>query len=1292
MEFQMNGLTSEIIVKAINELIRAADGLRLRISEEAGLVSQYVSDYGYEAIPTTDASTLTDQQINEFVSAMAKTPITYADKLYRFGIMKKVNSWIVVVILHHIIADAWSTTIIENMILRACHALVNGEEPVLPISSYVAFIEKEQEYLASKKYHRDRAFWAEVYAEQPEYVRIKPHVKASVTSCAHRFSSEIPAGLSAQIRSFCTKHAYSPAAVFEAAMLIYLDRINGRGKKPTVGLAVLNRDDAEDKSTLGMFISTVPLTAIPGPDKTLEDFCDEISDLHLLLYRHQKYPYSDILSDIHRRCGGTNKLFDVMMSYQNTQIDAGAGVRSTWYTNGNSEVALAFHIDDRDNRGVFSLNLDYQTEQFPEEYEVALLKDRILFIVDQIVTRGMMTINEAEILPAKEKELILRTFNDTSVDYPSDKCVHQLFEETAARIPDEIAVVFEGTSHTYSEINRMANCIAHTLRRSGIGRNDVVPIIAHRSYLILVAQLGILKAGAAYLPIDPTFPRDRIKYMLENASCKAVIYLGTDVPSNMETVLDLADESLYTDSSDNLININNPGDLCYVIYTSGSTGKPKGTLLTHRNAVNYSTKNKYNVVDRLISDEIRRIISITTIGFDIYLTESLLPLLNGMTIYYANDDESKMQRKLSKLISNNEIEIIQTTPTKIKMLMKDKNDLAWLSHLKVIILGGEVFPESLYDELRLYTDARIYNIYGPTETTVWSCVDEVTSSAVTIGSPVANTQILICDDQDELCPVGIAGELCIAGDGVAKGYLNRKDLTDEKFIDCAYTLGKLYKTGDFASYRADGKLLCYGRIDSQVKIRGLRVELGEIESVMNSFEGITLSAAAVKTLDEKQYLVGYYVSEYEINKKTLREYITAQLPQYMCPQYFVRLGQISFTPNGKIDRKSLPEIEFEIHDNVSVLPPETPMQKEVYEVVRDLIKGMDFGIAENFFDLGMDSLTAINLTSILSQKYACDLLVNDVYQFNTVEKMAEHLLQLTSHTPNHDLVHIKGGGKANLFLVHGGNGVVGNFVQLAAQLDTNYNWYGVDYPMSEALIYPHIINISRLAENYVERIRRVQPHGPYNLCGYCIGGQIVHEMAYLLEQAREKVDSIYMIASVPNKLTSRIRFDLVEDDRNIVSLLETTDHNRTLLTKERENVWSAIYQHIDEFDVDLSELRARLLDFLKPIDLTRAVPNYNTADVKTILNYVNLIRSLNYGSGVQAEHHTVSAPIDLFMGEQDGFVPEPEKNAVCWEEYTVGKVTKSMFAGDHFSWYEHGKNAGFLELFEACCRRHTDGA
>ncbi len=1293
IEFRMDRLTADVIEKAINHIIENAEGLRLCLCDEDGEIKQYISDYAYTHIPVVTMQSKADADVSKFAKNMVETAIDWhSQPLYRFAILKKANSWVVVSVLHHLIGDAWTFNLLSEYIVNICNDLIAGNSITCEIAPYTAHIANEQAYFESKRYQRSKAFWNEFYAVKPELAKIKPGTAASVSPAAHRLTKELDAEFSANIRAFCDANNMSPAIVFEAATLIYLNRINAEANKPTLGLAVLNRDGAVDRNTMGMFISTVPLTVGVSREETVMELCSTVVDTHMQIFRHQKYPYTHIIHDLRERYSDLDKLYDVMVSYQNATMHSSVKAHTEWYTNGNSEVALALHIDDRDNVGKFVINMDCQLEQFADD-EAELVQKRLLHIVEQLVTSPNEKVCNISILPTEEYNTIIHDFNRTEAEYARDKCIHQIFEEQVQKTPNEIAAVCEGKSYTYTEINHMANCIAHALRSHGIGRNDIVPIIAHRSHLVLAAQFGVLKAGGAYLPIDPTFPEERISYMLGDASCKGALVYDATAPASMEFVIDLADNTLYESECENLENINEPSDMCYVIYTSGSTGKPKGTMLLHSNVVNYCAKNEFNVSGKCITDELKKIVSVTTIGFDIYVTESLLALTNGLTVYYANDDESKMQRKLAKLITDNGVEIIQTTPTKMKMFMQDKDNLSYLQTLKSIILGGEVFPESLYEELRELTDAKIYNIYGPTETTVWSSVDEVTSTAVTIGKPIANTQILIIDERGELCPIGISGELCIAGDGVCGGYWNRQELTEEKFTNNRYVPGKLYKTGDLAAFRTDGKLLCYGRMDSQVKIRGLRVELGEIESVMNHYEGIVLSATTVKIADGQEYLIGYYVAEHDIDEKQFKEHLLTHLPKYMCPGWFVRLDEIPFTPNGKIARKKLPDVDFaEKGSKAERKAPITDEEKILYTVVKTFIKGGDFGIDEDFFDLGMDSLTAINLVSELTKVYSCELSVNDVYKHNTVEKMLLHLHECGYNRTTHDLVLIKDGGTRNLFCIHGGNGFAGDFVSPSMQVNDNYTWYGVGYPMEGEFYLPRTISIPQLAAEYVARIRAVQPHGPYHLCGYCIGGLIALEMAYLLEQASEQVEKLFIIASLANDISSLTSRDMKSDSHNITSFLfGDTDHNRSILATASENVWQTVYDHIDEFEIDMSVFRQKVVAVMHPIEMARAVPDYEHSDVRKILYFLNLILSLSYGGSSYIEKRIINAPIYLFSPDQDKMVENIDYNASCWQSHTTMPLNNCIFPGDHFSWYESGKNKEFLEKFEECLKkRHLD--
>lgn len=558
--------------------------------------------------------------------------------------------------------------------------------------------------------------------------------------------------------------------------------------------------------------------------------------------------------------------------------------------------------------------------------------------------------------------------------------VVELFEAQVDKYPDKTAVIACDTTLTYLELNEQANIIAHSLFACGIQKGDIVAFkLKRRSYLLCVL-MGIIKSGATYLPIDPDYPQERINYMLADSNAKVCI----------------TEENLGTFQNNK--NKNNPNvsiestDVCYCIYTSGSTGKPKGTLLTHGNVYNYVRADKNNVFGRIITESDKRIISVTTVGFDIFVTESLLPLANGLEIVLANESQAKLQAELDDLIYKYPVDVLQTTPTKLKSLLIDKSLLGFLMNLKAIVLGGESLDEALVEILSACADAKIYNIYGPTETTVWSTIAEVRKiKDIHIGKPIAYTQIYIVDKFMNIVPIGITGELCIAGDGVGAGYLNRPELTAEKFIDNPFGEGKLYKTGDLAYWREDGNIAYVGRNDFQVKIRGLRIELGEIENAICSIEGISQAVVVVRKNNEGRQLICAFYTGAEVDSKDIRSHIGKKLPKYMLPHICTHLDEMPLTSSGKINRKALPEVDlYAIETDAEYVAPTTEQEKILVSAIEATLGIDKVGIMDNFFDIGGDSLKAIELISKLEkQGYHTD--TKTIFECDTVKELAEKL-------------------------------------------------------------------------------------------------------------------------------------------------------------------------------------------------------------------------------------------------------------------------------------------------------------
>ena len=972
--------------RAINKLIELQSGMRLRFTEKSGKPVQYVADFVEEVFPS---KFFEDQaSFESFAEEFAKEPIPLINsQMYRFVIFDIEGQSGILLNASHMITDGWSFGIIPNTLANWCRAFAEGTTLDEKAYSYLTFIESEQKYFESERYRKDQAYWTEQYPTRPELSSIKPASAPVHTPNAKRYTTVVPPPLSSAINSFYAEKNISQAALFEAAIIAYLAKINPEHKAITIGVPVLNRSGAAEKKAIGMCISTTPLTVPVSTDITAEDLCRSVGSCQFKLFRHQRFPYSHILQDLHERYDFSGNLYDVIVSYQNARSNT--DTTTQWFSNGYSEVGMEFHIDNRDGADCYTLNIDYQTELFGQVEEIELLIKRILSIVEQIIRDPAAKLEDLSMLTDEERQLVIENFNRTEVPFAREKCVHEFFAAQAIQSPNKTALVFENKAFTYRMLDEMSNSLARHLRTKGIGLGSIVPIISKRSWHVIVAMLGILKAGGAYMPVDPTYPKDRVDYMFETAQCSLALTYGYSESLDIEAVA--LDDFDFTVDTAPLENLNSPEDLCYIIFTSGSTGKPKGVSLCHRNVANYAADNEHNVCRSIIKAQSQSIVSVTNIIFDIFVTESLLPLMNGICIYFANDDQVFSQKKLADLICSNEIDVIQTTPTKMRSYILDRQNVGYLKNLKAISLGGEAMPTDLYQELRSMTDAKIFNIYGPAETTVWSTIKQVGELPITVGKPIANTQVYILDAKRKPLPIGVAGELCIAGDGVGKGYLNRPELTAEKFIPNPFIPGTtMYCTGDLARWRADGEIEYLGRIDTQVKIRGLRIELGEIESVMSQFDSIQLVAVTDKK-DEtgRQYLVGYYTAEGEIDEKALRHLLNSKLPKYMVPNYFVHLDTMPMTASGKTDRKNLPTPEFTIAEREYVAP-ETPLEAALCDLLACLFQMEQIGVTDDFFELGGDSLRAIEYVALVHNE-GITIALQNVFDYPTVRQLAQFI-------------------------------------------------------------------------------------------------------------------------------------------------------------------------------------------------------------------------------------------------------------------------------------------------------------
>lgn len=970
-------------------------GLRLRFCEQDG-PKQYAVDVTELEIPVMTFSSM--EELDLYGEAFTQDPIGLVDRpMYRFAVFHVGNRSGILVLLSHLVSDAWTFGLMASQLDQAYRKLAGEDSISLICGDYTDYILAEDAYLASGRFEKDKTYWEERYESRPEESPVKLSTVPHKSIKAKRITRQLPFALEQKIAAHCRQYPVTPAVLFETALTIYLARINQDNQTITIGVPVLNRSNAREKMIAGMFVSMMPLTVSVPEIITVEELERQITRGHMDLFRHQKYPYAGILKSLREKQNFSGNLYEVMISYQNAKTDTGADTK--WYSNGACEVPLTIHIDNRDGKNSHTINIDYQTGMFRDEAEVEGIIGRLEYLIEQITADPARPAGELRIVPDAERETVLYKWNDTYVEATDSFCIHELFSKQAEKTPDHIALVFRDKKITYRQLDQMSDVLAHRIREKGIRRNDVVPIITERSWHVIVAMLGVLKAGGAYMFVDPGYPAERIQSMLEIAECRFALCYGYSRPLSVEC-LDL-ERTDFEKNVSPLENINRPGDSAYIIFTSGSTGTPKGTVVSHGNVCNYAHNNGYNrVLHHILDRQYGGIVSVTNIIFDIFVTESIFPLLYGLSIYFADDQETVSQRKLSKLLTENPVDVIQTTPTRMRSYMLDKTQMGYLRRLKLIILGGEALPLDLYQELKSCTDARICNIYGPAETTVWSANTEVLNGDITIGSPVANTQIYILDKTGAPVPIGVAGELCIAGAGVGKGYLNRPELTAERFVPNPFATeenrhGKImYHTGDLARWRTDGKLEYLGRMDTQVKIRGLRIELGEVESVMGTMEGLGLVAVADRRDENgRQYLVGYYTADETVDEKELRQHLSARLPKYMVPNYFVHLKEMPVTASGKVDRRNLPSPDYTVRIT-DYTAPETEQERVLCQLLEGILHVEPVGIADDFFECGGDSLAAIEYVAKAHSK-GIGFALQNVFDYPTVQSLCEFLARKT---------------------------------------------------------------------------------------------------------------------------------------------------------------------------------------------------------------------------------------------------------------------------------------------------------
>lgn len=979
----------DALKKAINYVVLKNDSFRIHFVQDNQEVKQYISDYKEFDIEVIDIKEKEDIAVIEN-NSLQKHFHLFDKDLFEFKIFKFENGTGGFLLnIHHIIADSWTLGLTCRKIMHVYSNLVDFEVLHNIESSYINYIKDESTYLNSEKFQKDKNYWNKILKTCPTPADLPSDInsKDSDLSCiGNRLSFLISKEKMSKITTFCNANKISNFTFLMSVYAIYIGKITNLDNF-FLGTSILNRVGATQKNTTGMFVNVSPFKINFEQNQNFIDFVNKNGVNILSLLRHQKYPYKLMLEEIRKDDPSIPNLYNIVLSYQLTKANNESTYNYTtrWAFNGTESDNLTIQFYDLDEDGTLNIAYDYKKLKYSDDF-IKNTHNRIMEIIDQVLENPEIDLNSIDLVTKEEKQKLLVDFNSTKFKYNENENVVKQFQNIVKKHKNKIAIYFENNSITYEELNKKANILAHYLIKNGVKPKDIVGIMLNRSIELAVGILAVAKIGACYLPIDPEYPEDRINYMLEDSKAKVVlINKQTSDKVKFYNCINISfNENLYDSKNvKNIIHKIHPNDLIYLIYTSGSTGKPKGVMLKHKNITNFLLGTK-KIID---FNQDKTMVSVTTICFDIFVLEFWGSLTSGMSLVIANELEQNSSKDLNEICKKYSVNMIQTTPSRFSTFMQDNKNIYFLKNMSDIMVGGESISYPLLKNMLNLTKANIYNMYGPTETAVWSTIKKLSlNQNITIGKPIANTKCFILNKNMNLLPHNVPGELYIGGDGLSDGYLNRKELTNEKFVVSPFDNKELiYNTNDLAYINDNEEIVHLGRTDFQVKIRGYRIELSEIENKIISLPEI--SNAVVVADENQKYLICYYTCKSSISEAYLSNYLLKELPHYMVPAYYYKLDSFPLTPNGKLDRKKLPKPEVK---KQKIEKYKTKTEKLIYDVVSDILQKKDLDINTPFITLGLDSLGIIQAqTKLLQYNYVLN--TQDFYKFNTIKSLAENI-------------------------------------------------------------------------------------------------------------------------------------------------------------------------------------------------------------------------------------------------------------------------------------------------------------
>jgi amino acid adenylation domain-containing protein len=1159
-------LDVEALQKALDAIVERHEVLRTTYDLIDSSPVQIVHEHRPVHIRLVDISPLSETERTTEARRLVEEEIHRPFDL-RKDLMLRVNlirldeaEHILLLVTHHIASDGWSM----GILFRELAALYEGYSnhrpitlPELPIQ-YADYAVWQREWLTGDVLQEQITYWQQQLNNAPAVLELPTDYPRPdrINYQGARERLDLSHELSDALATLSRQEGATLFMTLLAAFQVLLARYTGQ-EDIVVGSPIAGRNYVETEGLIGFFVNTLVLRGNLSGSPSFRELLRCVKETVLGALAHQDLPFEKLVEELHpERHLNITPLFQVAFALQNTPRHpphlGNLVVESVGETPPSAKFDLQLTVIERPEG--LRLSLIYPVVLFrPETIKQMLAHYQTL--LEGIAANPNQSIGELPLLTQAERKRLLFEWNDTLTEYPRDATLVELFEAQVERTPENIAVVFGNEQITYHELNWRANQLAHHLRSLGIGPGVLVATYLERSIEMVISFLGILKAGGAYVPLDQAYPKERLAFMLEDAQAPLLLTqkrLAKDLPSVGIRVLCLDSDwdSIGHERAENPIPQNQAEHLAYVIYTSGSTGIPKGVAVPHRAIVRLVMNTNYVQLDA--SD---RIAQASNASFDAATFEIWGALLHGGTLIGITKDVALSPQEFATQLHEQRITTLFLT-TALFNLLADRAPGAFRG-LRHLMFGGEACdPRCVRSVLQNGPPMRLLHVYGPTESTTfatWHLIEDVPKEATTvpIGKPIANTQVYLLDQHLQPVPVGVPGEIYIGGDGLAHGYLNRPELTAERFVPNPLpgTPGdRLYKTGDLARLLPDGSIEFIGRTDHQVKIRGFRVELGEIESLLLQYPGVREAVVMLQqdpSADKR--LVAYVAAKNDLSAANLRSFLQKKIPAYMVPTDYVLLDSLPLNPNGKVDRKALSELELvrsesgnrELSYNDM---PRGTLEIQLAEIWEELLGIRPIGIHDDFFELGGHSLLAVRMMDQVEQVFGKRIPLTALFEKATIAHIALTLLSQNDFGSPYTAFHADGSNPP-FFYLHGDFEGGGFYcANLARYLGPTQPFYA---------IHPHGLDggevpcsFREMAARHLETVRRIQPKGPYFLGGHCNGGVQAFEMARMLREEGEEVALLVLLQSTPGNQQYRHVYAAV---RRLGKLLHLSEEQQAAL-------------------------------------------------------------------------------------------------------------------------------------------------